>query len=198
MKINKLLFLICLSLVFVSTKINSGSPFQIYVGIKGGINYSCLSSSKAFKLMDGAGHLGGVMTRFDVGRFYIQNVVLYIGKSSKIEKAPLLESRNIKWESVEVPLIVGYKILDLTTINARVFGGGFYSYVIDESISGFNHFKNAYKKLYKSNIEYQVGAGIDMLKFTIDLIYQRGLNKVSKDFNSKINSFSLSIGYFIL
>jgi hypothetical protein len=198
MKINKLLFLISLSLGFVATEINAQSPLPIHVGIKGGANYSELSSSNGFNLKDGAGYFGGAMARFDIGKFYIQNEILYNEKSSKIEKIPLLEFRNIKWNSVEVPLIVGYKVLDLTTMSVRVFGGGVYSCVIDESISGFNHFKNAYKNFDKSNIGYQVGAGIDMWKFTVDLIYQGGLNNVSKDFNSKVNSFSLSIGYFIL
>lgn len=198
MKINKLLFLIILTLGFVSTEINAQSPFPIHIGLKGGANYSDLSSSGGFNLQDGVGYFGGTMERFDVGRFYIQNEILFSEKSAKIEKTPLLESRNIKWKSVEVPLIVGYKVLDLTTMNVRVFGGGVYSYVIDESISGFNHFKNAYKKFDKYNIGYQVGAGIEMWKFTVDLIYQGGLNNVSKGFNSKINSFSLSIGYFIL
>lgn len=198
MKINKLLFLISLSLGFASTEINAQSPLPIHVGIKGGANYSDMPSSGGFNLKDGAGYFGGAMARFDVGRFYIQNEILYSEKSSKIEKTPLLESRNIKWKSVEIPLVVGYKVLDLTTMNVRVFGGGVCSYVIDESISGFNHFKNAYKKFDKSNIGYQVGAGIEMWKFTVDLIYQGGLNNVSKDFNSKVNSFSLSIGYFIL
>jgi hypothetical protein len=193
MKINKLLFLISLSLVFVSTEINSKSPFQIHVGIKGGGNYSYLSSSKVFDLKDRVGYFRVAIARFDVGRSDVQNDILYSEKSSKIEKAPLLEARNIKWKSIEMPLFIGYKWIDL-----RVFGGGVYSHVIDESISRFNHFKNAYKKFDKSNIGYEVGAGIDIWKFTVDLIYQGGLNNISKDFNSKVNSFSLSIGYFIL
>jgi hypothetical protein len=76
-------------------------------------------------------------------------------------------------------------------MSVRVFGGGVYSYVIDEIILGFNHFKNAYKKIDKSNIGYRFGAGIEMWKFTLDLICQGVLNSGSKDFN-------LSIGYFIL
>jgi hypothetical protein len=198
MKINKLLFLISLSLGFVSTEINAQSPLPIHVGVKGGTNYSYLSSSNGFDLKDGMGYFGGAMARFDVGKFYIQNEILYSEKSSKIEKAPLLESRNIKWKSIEIPLVVGYKVLDLTTMDMRVFGGGAYSYVFDESISGSNPFKNENKKFNKSNIGYQIGAGIDIWKFTLDLIYQGGLNNVCKDFNSKANSFSLSIGYFIL
>jgi hypothetical protein len=83
-------------------------------------------------------------------------------------------------------------------MSVRVFGGGVYSYVIDEIILGFNHFKNAYKKIDKSNIGYRFGTGIEMWKFTLDLIYQGVLNSGSKDFNSKVNSFNLSIGYFIL
>lgn len=197
MKINKLLFLISLSLGLISTEINAQSPLPIHIGLKGGANYSNTSFSDGFSLKDGTGYFGGVMGRFDVGRFYIQNEILYSEKSSRIEKTPLLESRNIKWKSVEVPLVVGYKVLDLATMNVRVFGGGVYSYVIDGSVSGLDQFKNAYKKFDKSNFGYQVGAGIEMWKFTVDLVYQGSLSNISKDFNSKVNTFNLSIGYFI-
>lgn len=199
MKIYKLVLLTALFLLnLISSNVNAQSPLPIHIGIKGGANYSELPVSDGFSSKYASGYFGGAMARFDIGRFYIQNEILYSEKSSKVENASLTGSRNVKWKSIEVPLVVGYKVINLDALNVRVFGGGVYSYVIDEDVTSFNQLKDSYKKFDKSNIGYQVGAGVEMWKFTLDFTYQGGLNNISKDFNSKVSSFNVSIGYFIL
>lgn len=193
--------LVLLTTIFVmsliSSKVNAQSPLPIHVGIKGGSNYSELPVTDGFSSKYAAGYFAGAMARFDFKRFYIQNEILYSEKSSKIEKTSLSTSKNAKWRSLEMPLLIGYKVIDLSTLNVRVFGGGVYSYVLDENISSLNQLKNSYKKFDKSNISYQVGAGVEMWKFTLDFTYQGGLNNVSKEFSSKPNSFNIGVGYFI-
>ncbi|MCV9926463.1 PorT family protein [Flavobacterium sp. LS1R49] len=199
MKIYKLVLLTALFLLgLISSKVNAQSPLPIHIGIKGGANYSELPVSAGFSSKYATGYFGGAMARFDVGRFYVQNEILYSEKSSKIEKSSLFESRNVKWKSIEVPLVIGYKVIDMDALNVRVFGGGVYSYVIDENVTSLNQLKDSFGKFNKSNIGYQVGAGVEMWKFTLDFTYQGGLNNISKDFNSKVSSFNVSIGYFIL
>lgn len=194
--------LLLLTTVFVlgliSSKIYSQSAFPVHIGIKGGSNYSELPVSEGFNSEYAAGYFGGVMARFDYKRFYIQNEILYSEKSSKIEKTTLIESKNAKWRSIEIPLVIGYKVVDLAALNVRVFGGGVYSYVLDENFSSLNQLKTAYTKFDKSNIGYQVGAGVEFWKFTLDFTYQGGLNNVSKSFSSKPNSFNVGVGYFFL
>ncbi|MFH6999968.1 porin family protein [Flavobacterium sp. FlaQc-57] len=195
---NKLLLLTTFLLGLVSSKINAQSSLPIHIGIKGGSNYSELPVSDGLNSKYAMGYFGGAMARFDFKRFYIQNEILYSEKSSKIEKTAVAGSKNAKWKSLEMPLIIGYKVIDLTTINVRVFGGGVYSYVLDENFSSLNQLKNAYSKFDRSNIGYQVGAGVEMWKFTVDFIYQGGLNNVNKNFSSRPNSFNVSVGYFFL
>lgn len=196
---NKLLLLTTIFLLgLVSSKINAQSPFPIHIGIKGGSNYSELPVSDGFSSKYAVGYFGGAMARFDFKRFYIQNEILYSEKSSKIEQTSSAESKNAKWRSLEMPLLIGYKVIDLSTLNVRVFGGGVYSYVLDENFSSLNQLQDSYKKFDKSNIGYQVGGGVEMWKFTVDLTYQGGLNNVSKNFSSKPNSFNISVGYFFL
>ncbi|MBS7254348.1 PorT family protein [Flavobacterium branchiicola] len=195
----KLLLLATIFLLgLISPKINAQSPLPIHLGIKGGSNYSELPVSDGFSSKHAVGYFGGVMARFDYKRFYIQNEILYSEKSSKIEKTSTSVSKNAKWKSIEVPLVIGYKVVDFSTLNVRVFAGGVYSYVLDENFSSLNQLKNSYNKFDKSNIGYQVGAGVELWKFTIDLTYQGGLNNVSKNFNSKPNSFNIGVGYFFL
>lgn len=194
--------LLLLTTVFVlgliSSKIYAQSAFPVHIGIKGGSNYSELPVSEGFNSEYAAGYFGGVMARFDYKRFYIQNEILYSEKSSKIEKTTLMDSKNAKWRSIEIPLVIGYKVVDLAALNVRVFGGGVYSYVLDENFSSLNQLKTAYTKFDKSNIGYQVGAGVEFWKFTLDFTYQGGLNNVSKSFSSKPNSFNVGVGYFFL
>jgi hypothetical protein len=199
MKIYKLVLFTALFLLgLISSKLHAQSPLPIHFGIKGGANYSELPVSDGFSSKYASGYFGGAMARFDVGRFYIQNEILYSEKSSKIEKTSLMGARNVKWKSIEVPLVIGYKVVSFDALNVRVFGGGVYSYVIDENVTSLNQLKNSFGKFNKSNIGYQVGAGVEMWKFTLDFTYQGGLNNISKDFNSKANSFNVSVGYFIL
>lgn len=198
MNMYKLLLLTTIFVVsLISSKVNAQSPLPIHVGIKGGSNYSELPVTDGFSSKYAAGYFAGAMARFDFKRFYIQNEILYSEKSSKIEKTSLSTSKNAKWRSLEMPLLIGYKVIDLSTLNVRVFGGGVYSYVLDENISSLNQLKNSYNKFDKSNISYQVGAGVEMWKFTLDFTYQGGLNNVSKEFSSKPNSFNIGVGYFI-
>ncbi|WP_017495121.1 porin family protein [Flavobacterium sp. WG21] len=191
--------LLCLTVIFtlISFKSNAQSPLPIHVGIKAGSNYSELPVSKGSDSKYAAGFFGGAMARFDFKRFFIQNEILYSEKSSKIERTASLPSKNLKWRSLEMPLVIGYKIIDQSMLNVRVFGGGVYSYVLDENISSVSQLKTAYGKFNKSNIGYQVGAGIEISKFTLDVTYQGGLNNLSKEFSSKPNSFNIGVGYFI-
>lgn len=196
---NKLLLLTTIFLLFlVSSKINAQSAFPVHIGIKGGSNYSELPVSDGVSSKYAVGYFAGVMGRFDFKRFYVQNEILYSEKSSKIDQTSSAGSKNATWRSIEMPLVIGYKVVDLSALNVRVFGGGVYSYVLDENFSSVNQLKDSYKKFDKSNIGYQVGAGIEMWKFTVDLTYQGGLNNFSKEFNSKSNSFNISVGYFFL
>lgn len=195
---NKLLLLTTFLLGLVSSKINAQSPLPIHIGIKGGSNFSELPVSDDFNSKHAVGYFVGAMARFDFKRFYIQNKILYSEKSSKIDKISGTGSKNAKWKSIEVPLVIGYKVVDLAGLNVRVFAGGVYSYILDENFLSLNQLKDSYRKFDKSNIGYQVGAGVEVWKFTVDFTYQGGLNNVNKNFSSKPNSFNVGVGYFFL
>lgn len=198
MNMNKLLLLTTFLLGLVSSKINAQSPLPIHIGIKGGSNFSELPVSDDFTSKHAVGYFVGAMARFDFKRFYIQNEILYSEKSSKIDKISGTGSKNAKWKSIEVPLVIGYKVVDLAGLNVRFFAGGVYSYILDENFLSLNQLKDSYRKFDKSNIGYQVGAGVEVWKFTVDFTYQGGLNNVNKNFSSKPNSFNVGVGYFFL
>ncbi|WP_430612179.1 porin family protein [Flavobacterium sp. JP2137] len=192
----KMLILLLLSIGLTAY---AQSPLPIHIGIKGGANFTDLSLSEMnLKSKYSAGYFGGAMVRLDLGKAYLQGEALYAEKKSKIE-LPQGGSSNVTWKSIDVPVLVGYKVLDLSLINVRVFGGGVYSYVFDDNASVFNNIQNSTKSSFdKSQVGFQVGAGIDVIGLNVDLRYEGGLSKLSKDFDKKTSSFNLSVGYFFL
>lgn len=198
MRTNRCLLFLSLILSFIALSGKAQTLSPVHFGIKGGGNFSSLSlSDTRLDSKFSGGYFAGAMVRVDLRKVYIQGDVLFAQKKSKIETNDG-RTEDAKWKSIEVPLVIGYKIVDLSLLNVRVFGGGVYSYVMDDNISILNNVNNSYREFDKSNVGYQVGAGVDISRFTIDLRYEGGLNNLSKDFKSKPNSFSLSLGYFFI
>ncbi|MBW3520089.1 porin family protein [Flavobacterium sp. NKUCC04_CG] len=195
----KIVFLLFIGLGLLSVPTFAQSPLPIHIGIKGGANFTDLSLSEMnLNSKYSAGYFGGAMVRLDLGKAYLQGEVLYSEKKSKIENSAGGNS-NITWKSIDVPVLVGYKVLDLSLVNVRVFGGGVYSYVFDDNSSVFNNIQNSTRSSFdKSQMGFQVGAGIDVIGLNVDLRYEGGLSKLSKDFDKRTSSFNLSVGYFFL
>ena len=163
-------------------------------GIKGGVNLSTLSTSGNFSSENQAGYLFGVYAK--VGKLIQFQPEIYItGKNVKLVSSTGLEN-TVKFTSIDVPLLIT-KNWGLVGIGVHVNAGPVISFVVDknQSLSG------AYDKITK--LEYgnqalaiQIGGGIDIQGLTIDLRYERGLNKLSKDDypDTKINMFNVSLG----
>ncbi|SHG64604.1 porin family protein [Pedobacter caeni] len=171
------------------------NPFHI--GLKGGANFSKLPiSSEGVTSKYATGFSAGAFTRIDISKVYVQGELLFSKKASKFN-SDLLNDQKVSWSSIDVPVLVGYKLLNMDLLNVRIFGGGVYSYTISEKASLFKQIDNSFNKFDKSNIGYQVGAGIDVGKLTFDLRYEGGLSSVSKQFKSRPNSFQASVGFMI-
>ncbi|MCK4360638.1 MAG: outer membrane beta-barrel protein, partial [Bacteroidales bacterium] len=113
-------------------------------------------------------------------------------------------------KTVQIPVIIGYKIINPKIINIRILAGPVASIVTDKNIES-EDISGYIKPIEDANIEdliwsLQIGAGVDILMFTIDVRYNIGLNKVIKDitidgkqvtFASKVSGFSVSLGWKI-
>lgn len=175
----------------------SAQKSPIHIGLKGGANFSKLPiSSSGISSKYATGFSAGAFTRIDISKVYVQGELLFSKKASKFN-SDLLNDQKVSWSSIDVPVLVGYKLLNMDLLNVRIFGGGVYSYTISEKASLFKQINNSFNKFDKSNIGYQVGAGIDVGKLTFDLRYEGGLSSVSKQFKSRPNSFQASVGFMI-
>ena len=176
-------------------KAQSKSP--IHVGFKGGSNFSNLSlSGNNVDTKYSVGYHGGVFTRLDISKLYLQGELLYAHKESKIEGASI-SATKAKWNSIGVPLLIGYKVFESENLALRIFGGGVYSYIINDKASILSQVSQSFKEFDKSNIGYQAGAGVDFGRLSLDLKYEGSLTKISKEFKGRPNSFQASIGFSI-
>jgi len=183
------------SLLLTTAAFNTYAQSPINIGIKAGANFTTLSHNlKEYNNKTSTGFGVGAMARINISKSYIQADLLYAEKSIKFEGDGSSEKTTMK--NLEIPVVYGYKLLSSPLYNVRVFGGGVYSVTLNKLSK--DSVDDAFKDFDKSNIGYRVGAGVDILKFTVDVSYDGGLNNVSKDFKSKPNTWFVAVGYKFL
>ncbi len=197
LQFKNLVMLFLISTAFITNEANAQGNSPIHIGIKGGANFSNLSLSKSnLDANYSPGYHAGVFTRVDISKLYLQGELLYSQKKSKIENGSS-GAQHAKWNSIEVPVLVGYKLLKSENATFRIFGGGVYSYVLNDKASILKQVSQSFQKFDKSNIGYQAGVGVDMGRLTLDLKYEGALTNISKEFKARPNSFQASLGFMI-
>jgi opacity protein-like surface antigen len=195
--LKSLMVLAVIGTALISTEVKSQSKSPIHIGFNGGASFSNLSLSKAgLDSKYSLGYHGGLFTRLDISDLYLQGELLYAQRKSKLENGNL-GTQTAKWNSIEVPLLIGYKLLKSEQATLRVFGGGVYSYVLKDKASILKQVAQSFDRFDKSNIGYQGGLGVDFGRLSLDLKYEGSLTKLSKEFNAKPNAFQASIGFMI-
>jgi opacity protein-like surface antigen len=190
-----LLLLTGTALITNEVKAQSKSP--IHFGLKGGANSSSLSlSGSNLDARHSLGYHAGIFTRVDFSKVYVQGELLYSQKKSKVENGSA-GTQQVKWNSIEVPVVVGYKILRSEDVTLRIFGGGVYSHTLNEKASILKQVSQSFDKFDKSNIGYQAGAGVDIGRLTFDMKYEGALTSISNQFKARPNTFHASIGFMI-
>jgi hypothetical protein len=157
-------------------------------GIKAGVSFSTLKTGLD-AVTDKSGKMGfngGVFARAGKTVFF-QPEVNYVNFSDtyKFNSA----TYKAKFSQVNVPLLVGYKIINTADLNLRVAAGPDLYY-------------NLKKPAAPSGLKYKdfstgaaLNAGVDIGNLTIDARYSLGLSKVSKELGQKANIFSVGVGF---
>jgi len=108
--------------------------------------------------------------------------------------------QTFKFKNLDVPILFGFKLLDLKVFNLRFMGGPVASFVLDKEAS-FNEFiKDPIPAEDMKDIIWglDVGLGIDVLFLTLDVRYEFGLNNVydgSKAIDMKNNLWTVGLGF---
>jgi len=142
---------------------------------------------------------------------YVQPEVLFVGRNMEFtfdnpSGGDELES-SVRFNSVEVPIKVGLRLIPTDKANLRVFGGptfGFITNYSEDSDQGVEFSNDWYRK---TNVGAQVGAGMDLIFLTVDLSYDFGLTDLNNTDNTDPNNFQnpvrsnifrLGVGFKIL
>ena len=169
-----------------SAKAQSSSP-DLEFGIKAGVNFSTLKTGLS-AINDKSGKIG-----FNAGIFaragqtlYFQPELNYVTFSDKYRFNS--NQYEAKFRQLNVPLMVGYKLVNTADLNFRVSAGPDLYYNLKTPIApeGFK-----YKKFSAGGV---VDAGVDIGSLTFDARYSLGLSKVNKELGQKANIFSLGVG----
>lgn len=204
----KSFLLIAMLLVF------SGSMFaqDFDLGVKLGYQTSHLSYKKADIKSDFLNHMTfGLFGRIEIGSFYIEPEVLYYktGDIFELTAENISEGWSLPQEQVtftlnesnlQVPILVGWKALDLGVVALRLQAGPTASFTIasqtlfDETFSlngssgeteTINEGTNLGLDTKKISWGLQAGIGADILgKITVDINYNFGLSKIFGNLNN--------------
>ncbi len=191
---------------------------QLHLGIKGGVTMNKLTANIS-DVVEAAktGYQLGAFVRIG-DKWHLQPEVYFTAKPGQIEfTTPSLDNPNekfniteeITFQSFDIPVLVGFRLLKIPGGNIRLQAGPVASFVTntkitiskdgvelpeDQIFDSFNDF----------NWAAQFGVGVDVLFLTIDLRYELGLSNLynksvttNEDRTYKNNVFFLSVGWKI-
>lgn len=182
---------------------------QFNFGIKAGYN-STLTLSNLGSVSDGSYNLdnvqgemwnnfqAGLFARVFIKKFYIQPELLYSMQKKeytmtdlvidKVNDTKIDVNTFMNVSNVEIPILFGYKLLDMKVANLRVFAGPKfilnagssldYKNLTEEQVNG----SDLLADFKKSQVDLEVGAGIDVFMFALDArlnLVQDAVGKIS-------------------
>jgi len=194
-------YLIILALALFSTFVFG----QFTIGPKVGYNASKLSTNldtitSNFK----SGFSIGVFVRIGK-RFYFQPEIYYTTQGGVFESNEYNWEQKVNIGSLDIPALVGFKLIKGKVVNLRILAGPLASFVVNKSVKDAGGILGPIENADINSVNWaiQAGAGLDVLFLTLDVRYQIGLNNLIKtiensDINSKNSVWVVSLGFKIL
>lgn len=175
-----------------------GAKAQFNLGIKGGVNFSKINTDNLNESTK-TGYQAGLFARFG-GGVYLQPE-LYLGsRGGKFESNNNNVSGDVKFTTLNVPVLIGGRIAGTDKVNLRIMAGPIYTYNLDKSQSFTAQFNSAYADFgnyKKSTLGYQAGAGVDIGAITADLRYEGSLTKINDSYGQRPSLWAVSVGFKI-
>jgi len=196
----------------------TGSFFRI--GIKGGVNLARLETDGIVTL-NGAVIKDQLLASLDTKQSYVGGIYARIGRKVFIEPEVLLstkggsvyipgltQTKQFTFTNIDVPILLGFRWKFL-----HAMAGPVASYTL-KTDTELNDLINMVTQKYvgtaaeiasKTSFSYQVGGGIDLLGFTLDVRYEGNLSQLTKTlpipagitFSPKLNLYQVTLGYKI-
>ncbi|MGA2822134.1 MAG: porin family protein [Bacteroidales bacterium] len=200
-------------LLFAILFFSAGVTFgQFSFGIKVGYNASKLHTSlDSIKSSFNSGFHFGAFFRFGK-KVYVQPEAYYTLQGgifqNNVSNTVNNWKQNVTVGTLDIPVLVGFKLLNLKVVNWRIMAGPMVSFVVNSKIKNVSltgPIENS--NINKLNWYVQVGTGVDVLFLTLDIRYQVGLNQMIKSaqgttglaysLNATNNMWVVSLGFKI-
>lgn len=135
-------------------------------------------------------------------KVYLQPELMFMNRKGNLSITSLQGSnKSIHLKTLDIPLLVGVKVIDAKVFNIRILGGPVASLALDRDITTENWESGITKDdIRNANWGVQAGAGVDFLMLTLDLKYEFGISDFSKTegLTLKNNMFVVGLGWKIL
>lgn len=179
---------------------------QFTIGPKVGVTMSKLKTTfPEIKEEMKTGFQFGAFARFGK-KLYLQPEIMFTTSGGEIKTEDLNLKTTVNLKNVEIPVLVGFKLLNLKVVNLRIMGGPAISMITNKEIEVDANIENPISEddLKNAIWSFQVGAGVDVLMFTLDVRYNFGLNNIydpdagKQEYDMKNNMWTVSLGWMIL
>ncbi len=198
-------FGVAVGIMMMST--SAFSQVSLNFGPKVGINYSRLSFSGADRRISNryaTGYQGGAFLRINFNRFYMQPEALFNEKGSRLsfdaDPSDQVGSRisgKVKLQSLDVPLLLGVKLIDSKLFNLRIAAGPVYSRQLNDRSDILDNLLPD-SRFRRNQYGYQAGLGIDLANLTLDARYEGGFQRIVPELGGRPSSFNFSVGFKLL
>ena len=156
---------ICLFSSALFAQVSSPVNLGLHAGLVSTEIDSKIPSATTIKENAENGMMLGAFLRINLNKWYIQPELNYVSRKSEI----VVEGTafDLKRKSLDVPMLLGYKLVKLPAFKLRTFAGPVASFKVDDSVSGT--FKTLYgDPSFESAVwNAKVGAGVDVWKLDI-------------------------------
>lgn len=194
---------ITIALLFTLMGAGACAQSPVHFGPKAGLNYSKIRFTEGSNRPEGQYYTGfhaGVFGRLDLGRLYLQPELVYNEKGTRVQTTVTTGSTgsDVRLKTLDIPVLLGFKLVDAKVANLRMMGGPVFSNTIGERSQALQRISEKDFSFNKNNVGYQVGLGFDVATFTVDVRYESSLTNISSEFGSRPEIFQISLGFKIL
>jgi hypothetical protein len=190
----KFFLLMFMSLCSVAVMADMPINFGIHAGTSlNRIKFKDLSQIKESK--ENVGYMIGGFARINLGKCYIEPALNFAHKASTAEIKKTDTDRggnvNIEMNTVDVPIMVGWKFINLAVAKVRFYLGPQFSV---GSIKNLKRLTQESIDEDKVTVRGKVGLGVDVGNLTFDLDVEKGVKEMSNELKAP-RSFNLTIGF---
>ena len=173
-----------LAILLLTVLISGGLYAQLpSFGIKAAATASSINTAdlaSSFESNNLLGYQIGAFVRLGSGKLYLQPEFVYNHRSTKLVDFTGMDL-NFDIGTIDVPVLVGFKLVDAKVFNLRAFVGPEASFATSATYSKDSASPIKLADFNELTWYMQAGVGVDLLFLTFDVRYEKGLNNFLDD-----------------